>query len=165
MKISVKFTLLLLTASVVSACNLGGDTNTVDLFNGTEIALRTGERAAPAQTADTEDFFELIGSRPYQTPLFRVIDAGEARIYIALPVGDERQLWEHPVKEGLSEISEAQPRRFRASQYNVSEFQISEYLAHIQGNYILLLAASRNADLVNSRFAPDSLRHRILIHD
>lgn len=165
MKTSLKFAFTVFSASLLSACSSGGNSNTVDLFNETEIGLRRGERAAPAETADAKDFFELIGSRGYQTPLFRIIHSGDARIYIALPVGPESEMWKHPVTGGLSQMSEVQAGRYRVSQYTVSGVRISEYLTRVQGNYILLLAASRNADLINFRFAPDSLHKRILIYD
>ncbi|MFN2429136.1 MAG: hypothetical protein ABR574_03890 [Cryomorphaceae bacterium] len=78
------FTLIFILGS---ACQPSSNGNNVDLFNGISIALNSSEEVVEFTEADTDAYFEILGDRPYQAPLYRKVESGEASLYIGIPVG------------------------------------------------------------------------------
>ncbi|HKL02906.1 MAG TPA: hypothetical protein VJ911_04490 [Cryomorphaceae bacterium] len=139
------------------SCGSQHEGKQIDLYNGISITLRANEEIEEITEADTDAYFEVLGERPYQAPLFRKVKSGSDVLYIGIPVGAS-------VDEILGDsVSADQYENWRYSyKFYMQEGEaVSEIAAHGDGNTVLMVASGNESQQFNTKFSADSLLSRL----
>lgn len=151
--------LLLFTLVLVFACGSVTKEHQVDLFNGITISLKEDEKIEEVTEADTDAYFEILGERPYQAPIYRKIKSGSAYLYVGIPVGSSTEKimgYKADAKRGESENW-----HYSYTAYMKDSLSVTECAAHRDGNTVLLVAAGPDTEHFDLRFSADSLLSRL----
>lgn len=153
--------LFLFVSILICACGSEKEENQVELFNGISISLKEGENIEDVTESDTDAYFEMLGERPYQAPIYRKIKSGSAYLYVGIPVGASKEKILNLKAEANQ--GESQSWQYSYTSYQKDSISVAEFAAHREGNTVLLVAAGRENEQFNSKFSADSLLSRLQI--
>lgn len=158
-----KLLLLIVLPLLLLSCK-GNSNNDLHLFNNIMFSLNEDESRTQITEELQEAYFKYINEKPFQVPIFMIIENHNYQIYIGIPVGTNlEELAGADIKEGAQIITdpESDLSTYAYRQYSYDAEFISEYAVKVNENLLFLFAITDSYEVSESMFNLNELAGRI----
>lgn len=134
------------------------------LFNNIMLKLQEGESKAQITQKLQDAYFQYIDKKPFQVPIFMIIENHNYLIYLGIPVGTNLQeIADSDIIEEAHIISspESDLSTYAYRRYIYDAEFISEYAVNINDNLIFLFAITDSEEVSESMFNLKEISTRI----
>ncbi len=142
----------------------GNSNNELHLFNNIMFGLHEDENRVQITRELQEAYFYYVDEKPFQVPIFMIIENHNYRIYIGIPVGTNiQELAGSGLLEGAQLISgpESDLSSYAYRRYRYDAHFISEYAVNMNDNLVFLFAITDSQDVSDSMLNLNELSGRI----
>lgn len=142
----------------------GNSNNELHLFNNIMFKLHEDESRIQITGELQEAYFHYINEKPYQAPIFMIIENHNYLIYIGIPVATNLQeIADAGIIEGAQIITgpESDLSTYTYRRYSYDADFISEYAVNVNDNLFFLFAMTDSQEVSESMFNLKELSGRI----